>query len=114
MKLWKMYLGLRNISSCSATWDIIIKVMFSLCWKEGPREGRSSEGVMPAPGLVLPSPPQETWLGWRWLQVEQRVRRMLRGVRGSVLEPPRMIRRWRKHGEDYSRCKTMGAEPGAA
>lgn len=55
MKLWKMYLGLRNSASCSATLDSITKVTFSMCWNKGPSQGRSGEGVTSVPGLALPN-----------------------------------------------------------
>lgn len=53
MKLWKIYLGLRNSSSFSATLASVWKVMFCRCWEEGPSQGRSSERGTSAPGLVL-------------------------------------------------------------
>lgn len=66
MKLWKMYLGLWNSFSCSATLDSVWKVMFCMCWKEGPSPGRRSEGLAeadtagPEPGAqVRPTLPEK-------------------------------------------------------
>ena len=52
MKPWKIYLGLRNSSSCSATLDSVWKVMFCMLWKEKPSQDWRGEGLTPAPGPV--------------------------------------------------------------